>query len=163
MLRLLLALFLLAAALDTQSQVMPRRDRVGSPRDSQSRDREPQRPAAAQDPISALERELPSLKVDLMLTADQVAMWISFERDVRDIAEMGRARRRHIMALREAGDRAPTAVTFVATLAEEDRQKAEATADLRKHLEALYEKLDDKQRGLLDRRMVLSQTEPLGR
>lgn len=154
-----LALF----ALDASAQGYPRRDRGGSPRDAQQRDSKPNAAAAPLDPYAALERELPSLKVDLLLKADQVDAWSVFERDVRDAAELERARRRHLLALRDAGEKAPTALTLVATLAEEDRQKAEATLDLKRHLEALYGKLDDSQRRMLDRRVVQSQTDPLGR
>jgi hypothetical protein len=156
----------LVTAVDVSAQGIPRRDRSGSPRDSQStRDRDAQRaaPAPAQEPFAALERELPSLAVDLQLTAAQVDAWRLFERDVRDVAEMDRARRRHLMSLSEGGERPPTAVTFIATLVEDDRLKAEATADLKRHLDVLYDRLGEAQRRTLDRRMVLSQTEPLGR
>jgi hypothetical protein len=51
---------------------------------------------------------------------------------------------------------------MIATLEEEDRQKAEASADLKRHFEALYAMLDEGQRRMLDRRVVQSQTEPLG-
>jgi hypothetical protein len=156
-------LALLLAANDAASQGMPRRDRGGSPRDSQSTRAKDAAPSPAQEPFSALERELPSLKVDMLLTAEQVAPWNTFERDVRDVAEMDRARRRHLMALRDGGETAPTAVTFMAALAEDERLKAEATSDLKRHIEVLYAMLDDKQRQTLDRRVVLSQTEPLGK
>ncbi len=159
---------LVSAPMDAGAQGFPRRDRSGSPRDTQpARDREAKDAkgvaAASADPFSALERELPSLKVDLMLTAEQVAAWSAFERDVRDVAEMGRARRRHVMSLRTAGESPPTAVAMIGALAEDDRLKAEASGDLKRHLEALYAKLDDSQKRVLDRRVVLSQTEPLGR
>lgn len=154
---------LLLAANDSGAQGMPRRERSGSPRDSQATRAKDAAPTPAQEPFSALERELPSLRVDMLLTPIQVAQWILFERDVRDIAEMDRARRRHLMALRDGGETAPTAVTFMAALAEDERLKAEATGDLKRHVEALYAMLDDKQRQTLDRRVVLSQTEPLGK
>jgi hypothetical protein len=149
-----------------EAQRIPGRDRGGSPRDLQSRERDPQRAAAAQaaqDPFAALERELPSLKVDLRLTAAQVEAWSVFERDVREAAELDRARRRHLMALRDSSDRAPTALTVMAMLSEDDRQKADASADMRRHIEALYAQLDDPQKRMIDRRVILSQTEPLGR
>ena len=159
------AVTLIVVSVDAGAQGFPRRDRGGSPRDTQAnRDREPKGVAAASaDPFSALERELPSLKVDLMLTAEQVAAWSAFERDVRDVAEMDRARRRHLMSLRTAGESPPTAVAIIGALAEGDRLKAEASGDMKRHLEALYVKLDDSQKRVLDRRVVLSQTEPLGR
>jgi hypothetical protein len=150
-------------ALDVQAQGMGRRG--GSARDTQGKNTEAPRaaPAAASDPFAALERELPSLAVDLQLTAEQVSPWSVFERDVRDVAEMTRAQHRHVMALREGGEKPPTALSLVATLAEDDRVKAEATGELQRHLRALYERLSDTQKRTLDRRVVLSQTEPLGR
>ncbi len=86
-----------------------------------------------------------------------------FERDVRDVAEMNRSQRRHVMALREGGEKPPTAIALVATLAEDERLKAEATVELQRHLESLYAGLTEAQKRTLDRRIVLSQTEPLGR
>jgi len=157
---------LIVASMDAHAQGFPRRDRGGSPRDTQARtDREAKAgvAAASADPFSALERELPSLKVDLMLTVEQVAAWSAFERDVRDVAEMDRARRRHLMSLRSGGEGPPTAMAMIGALAEDDRLKAEASGDMKRHLEALYAKLDDSQKRVLDRRVVLSQTEPLGR
>ena len=157
------ALFL--DGLDARAQGMPRRDRSGSPRDTQSHDRDAPRAAAiaVTDPFSALERELPSLAVDLQLTTEQLSPWSVFERDVRDVAEMTRSQRRHVMALREGGEKPPTALSLVATLAEDEHLKAEATGELQRHLQALYERLSDAQKRTLDRRVVLSQTEPLGR
>ncbi len=159
---------LIVASMDADAQGFPRRDRGGSPRDTQAKtDREAKDAkgvaAASADPFSALERELPSLKVDLMLTAGQVAAWSAFERDVRDVADMDRARRRHLMSLRTGGESPPNAVAMIGALAEDDRLKAEASGDMKRHLEALYAKLDDSQKRVLDRRVVLSQTEPLGR
>jgi len=148
-------------AVDCTAQVFPRRERMGgSPRDS--RERDSPRAAVPEDPFSALERELPSLKVDLKLTAGQVSAWSAFERDVREVAEMDRAKRRRLMALRDASDK-PSAVAIVSNLADDDRNKADATADLKHHLESLYSLLDAAQKQLLDRRLLLSQTEPLGR
>lgn len=151
------------ALTDAGAQGFPRRDRMGSPRDM-SREREAQRTPApsATDPYGGLERELPSLNVDLQIRAEQLDDWRRFERGVRDLAEMERSRRRHLMALGEAGEKPPTALTFMASLSEDDRLKAEASAELKRQLEALYARLDDKQRQMLDRRIVQSQTEPLG-
>jgi hypothetical protein len=116
---------------------------------------------AAVDPYGALERELPSLKVDLMVREEQLDVWRVFERDVRDIAEMERARRRHLMSLKDFGETPPTAIRFIGSLAEDDRLKAEASAELRRHLEQLYVKLDEGQKRTFDRRTIQSQTEPL--
>lgn len=149
---------------DAAAQGFPGRDRRGSPREmGQNREARRDVPGASvPDPYAALERELPSLQVDLQIRAGQLDDWRAFERNVRDIAEIERARRRHLMALRDEGEKSPTAVTFIASLAEDDRLKAETAAEARRHLEALYAKLDDAQRRTLDRRIIQSQTEPLG-
>ena len=116
-----------------------------------------------QDPFGALERELPSLRVDIMVSAEQLDDWRVFERDVRDIAEMDRARRRHLLSLREGGEKPPTASTLIATLAEDERMRYEAVTDLRRHFDQLYGALEDSQRRTIDRRVIQSQVEPLGR
>ena len=151
-------------ALDAHAQRYPGRGEGGTQRQQPRGEREarPAQGASLQEPFAALERELPSLKVDLLLTAEQVAAWSAFERDVRDLAELDRMRRRHLLALRDPDGKPPTALAMIATLAEEDRQKAEASADLRRHFETLYGALDESQRRTVDRRVVLSQTEPLG-
>jgi hypothetical protein len=41
--------------------------------------------------------------------------------------------------------------------------KSETTAELKRHFDQLYSALDDAQRRTLDRRVVQSQVEPLGR
>ena len=107
----------------------------------------------------AKERELPSLNVDLLLTAGQVELWRAFERDVRDMADMGRAQHRYLQGLREGAESAPGAVVFIAALAEDERTKNEAMLDLRHHLDALYAALDSTQKRTLDRRVLRSQTE----
>jgi hypothetical protein len=137
--------------------------RGGQPRDmGKERDGRRETAAAPIEPFAALERELPSLKVDLMVREEQLDDWRVFERDVRDMAEMERARLRHLMALREGGDKAPTALTVIASLTEDARLRAEAAGDLKRHAEGLYGRLDDTQRRIFDRRTVQSQTEPLG-
>ena len=162
--RFLLAFAILVLTFDAAAQGMPGRGRTGSPRDGQNRERPQERaPAAPTDPFAALERELPSLEVDLMLKPAQHDAWRVFARDVRDVAEMDRARRKHLMSLREGGERAPTASTLIASLAEDERLKHEATQELKRHFDQLYAALDDGQRRTLDRRVVQSQVEPLGR
>ena len=159
-----LALVLSALLADsTFAQTFPRRERgtaPGAPRDdAERRARQPSAPQPPADPIASIERELPSLKTDLRLAPDQVAGWNAFERDVREVAEMGRARRRHVTALLDGG----SALTLVEALAEDDRMRAEAMADLRSHLKSFHALLGEEQRRLLDRRLVQSQTDPLGR
>ncbi|HUL96250.1 MAG TPA: Spy/CpxP family protein refolding chaperone [Usitatibacter sp.] len=140
----------------------------GGSRDSPSsreRDADKDKPAHAtpEDPFSSLARELPSLRIDLGLTTPQVEAWNPFERDVRDLAEMATARRRHLMALRESGENPPSALTVVSSIVEDDRLRAEASRDLKSHLAALYESLTDGQKRMFDKRVVQSQTEPLGK
>jgi hypothetical protein len=133
---------------------------MGPPRDRETRRDEPNIAARAVEPYGALERELPSLKVDLMIRAEQLDAWRMVERDVRDIAEMERARRRHLLALKSS--ERGTATAFVSSLAEDDRVKAEAAAEFKRRFDTLYAILDDAQRALLDRRVIQSQDEPLG-
>ena len=156
----LLALVALSLVfVDACAQGFGRRDRPSSPRDTY---RESPRATVPDDPFSALERELPSLKADLKLTSEQVGAWSNFERDVRQVAEMDRDARKRLIALRGA-DNKPGALELVNRLADEERNKSVATDDLRRHLEALYSLFDDAQRKMFDRRLWLSQTEPLGR
>ena len=142
---------------------MSRRDRAGpAPRERPNAEAKSS-PIVPTDPYSALERELPSLQLDLALKPDQLDAWRVFSRDVRDIAEMGRARRRHLMSLRDGGERPPSAATLIGALAEDERLESEATAELKRHFDQLYSLLDDAQRRTIDRRVVQSQVEPLGR
>jgi hypothetical protein len=67
------------------------------------------------------------------------------------------------MALREGGENPPSAITVVSSIVEDDRQRAEASRDLKTHLAALYELLTDGQKRMFDKRVVQSQTEPLGK
>lgn len=149
---------------DVSAQGFPGRERSRpAPRDKGAeRDTKRAPSAPSLDPYAALERELPSLQVDLLIRNEQLDDWRVFARDVRDIAEMERARRRHLMALKDSGEKPATVLTLVGSLAEDERVKAEAAADLKRHLESLYAKLDDSQRRTLDRRAIQSQTEPLG-
>lgn len=161
---LMVAISVASTIVDVTAQGFPGRERGRVPRADGPRDREPRReaPAPAQEPFAALERELPSLAVDLALRPDELADWRAFERDVRDIAEMERSRRRHLLSLKDSGEKPATALTLFAALTEDARLRAEAAADLKRHVEALYAKLDDAQRRTFDRRALQSQTEPLG-
>jgi hypothetical protein len=161
------ALFL-AAILAPQGDAAPQfrnRERGALTREDSPRSREHAAAApgaVGSDPFSSLERELISLKADLKLRADQAEAWAAFERDVRAAAETNRTQRRRILGLREANPPA-TASSLLGSLADDAQQEAQATAALREHLHALYGKLDAAQRAMLDRRVVQSQTEPLGR
>jgi hypothetical protein len=153
--RTLLALAILLLAVDASAQGMPRRDRGTMPRESRDRPAAAA-PIVASDPFSALERELPSLEVDLLIRAEQLDAWRVFSRDVRDVAEMGRSWRKHATAARDSS-------SLIASLAEDARERNEGTAELKRHFDLLYAGLDDGQRRTMDRRLVQSQVEPLGR
>jgi len=163
-LRSLLLLACCVALADASAQRFPGRDRGESPRDMPRKEQPASsRTSMPTDPFSALEREMPSLRTDLQLKGEQAAAWQAFERDVRDLAEMGRQRTRFLLALRDPGDKPlPSAADLLGRIDQEDRRRAEASADLKHHFDALYALLDDAQRRMIDRRIVLSQTEPLG-
>lgn len=50
----------------------------------------------------------------------------------------------------------------VAWLAETARTRVQAATELQRHFDALYDSLGEEQRQMVDRRLMLSQTEPLG-
>lgn len=152
----IIAVLAIVFAADAAAQGMPRRDRGGSPREGREQSKGAATPIVPGDPFSALERELPSLEVDLLLKPAQLDAWRVFARDVRDVAEMGRTWRKHATSARDA-------TSLIASLAEDERLKYEAIADLRRHFDQVYADFDDAQRRTLDRRVVQSQVEPLGR
>jgi hypothetical protein len=157
--KIILCMVLAILALDSSAQGMPGRGRMGSQREGQNRERpQDKSPVVPSDAFAALERELPSLEVDLVLKPAQLDGWRVFARDVRDVAEMERSKRKHVLSLREQ-----TGSSLIATLAEDERLKNEATQELKRHFDQLYAALDDGQRRTLDRRVVQSQVEPLGR
>jgi hypothetical protein len=159
---LLAALVCACISLDAGAQYGGGRHRSGSQGDSQSSESK-KCSEMPDDPFAAVERELPSLSLDIGLTSAQVEAWNAFQRDVRDIAEMGRTRRRHVMGMRDTGDAPTTTLTLVRTLSEDDRMRADATRDLQRHVEALYAMLSEAQRRVLDKRLILSQIDPLGK
>ncbi|QJR13183.1 hypothetical protein DSM104443_04278 [Usitatibacter rugosus] len=117
--------------------------------------------ASITDPMAALERELPSLRMDLLITKEQGAPWDSFERAVRDIAELGRARQRHQTAPAESGMPPPPALNLIRGWADDDRNRSDAMNELVQKVDALQAAMTETQRKEFDRRIVLSQTEPL--
>jgi hypothetical protein len=121
-----------------------------------------QRPVRTADPVIALERELPSLRTDLALSPEQVALWGPFERSVRDAAELTRQRLRKMLAPRPVDTPAPNAVGLISTLADDERMRADAIGDAASRMKAIYESLAPAQRSMFDRRVLLSQSEPLG-
>jgi hypothetical protein len=152
----------LALAFHADAQRMPGRDRGGGARDGSRSEREAAKtavPAGSQEPFAALEREMPSLKVDLRLAAEQVQPWSAFERDVKEVAELERVRRKHLLDLPHSAD----GITMISSLLEDERMRLDAMGDLKRNAQALYATLDSRQREMLDRRILQSQAEPLGR
>jgi len=114
------------------------------------------------DPAAALERELPSLRIDLKLAADQTTLFDSFERGVRDAAEAGRTRARHLAAFRTDDTGTATADAVLATIVDDDSRRADATRHAHERMAALYAMLTPEQRKQFDRRVLQSLREPLG-
>jgi len=114
------------------------------------------------DPIVAVERELPSLRVDLKLTAEQAPLFDSFERQVRNTTEAGRLRAGHLSALRIDDGSTKTAAAVLGTIADDDIQRADAERTMLDRMTTLYTALTPDQRKQLDRRIIQSLREPLG-
>ncbi len=152
---------LAVAGAQAQSTGRPR-SRTDSAPGGQERSAPPARPLQAADPVIALERELPSLRADLRLDAAQLALWGPFERGVRDAAELTRQKAKKLLAPRPADAPPPNALGLVTALAADERMRADAMGEAATRLKALYEALDAGQRGMVDRRVLLSQSEPLG-
>jgi len=114
------------------------------------------------DPAAALERELPSLRIDLKLTADQIPLFDGFEREVRDAAEVGRTRARHLATLRSDDTGTATADSVLGTIVGDDSARADATRRALERMTALYAALTPEQRKQFDRRVLQSLREPLG-
>ncbi|MBL0143133.1 MAG: Spy/CpxP family protein refolding chaperone [Betaproteobacteria bacterium] len=157
---LVLACASIAFAFGAQGQGGQRRPRV----EGQSPEAQGQamRPARTTDPVFALERELPSLRTDLGLDPGQQALWGPFERSVRDAAELTRQSTRKFLAPRPVDAPPPAAPGLLAALAEDERMRADAIVAAAASMKTLYEVLSPVQRSLFDRRVLLSQSEPLG-
>jgi hypothetical protein len=177
--RLLLLVATLLLATTVIAQGMPGgggRSRGGGGREGNSQKRpdqaQPTTPtsAANSDSISTLYQELPSLKVDLKLNAEQTRLWDAFAlrvRDVRDVMQ-GRIRREMSVRIKSPEARAalekdpPPATSLFNTLADEDRQRADAMEEARVKAAALIASLTPEQKKMFDRRIALSQADPLG-
>jgi hypothetical protein len=153
-----------AAAAGAHAQFGGRqRGQGGSMRSSRSGDANPR--AAAQalaDPVVAIERELPSLRIDLKLSAEQAVLFDAFERDVRAAAEAGRLRSLHLSSFRGDDGSSVKADAVLGTIADDDRQRADASRQAVERMTALYAALTDDQRQAFDRRVIQSLREPLG-
>ena len=114
------------------------------------------------DPIAAVERELQYLRVDLKLTADQAPLFDAFERQIREAAEAGRSRARHLGSFRSGEAAALTADAVIGTFVADDAQRADAARLALERMTALYGALTPEQQKQFDKRIVESLREPLG-
>jgi hypothetical protein len=114
------------------------------------------------DPVAAIERELPSLRIDLKLTADQSPLFESFERQTHNAAESGRLRARHLSAFRVDDGGTVTADAVFGTIADDDVQRADAARLALERMTTFYAVLMPEQRKQFDRRIIQSLREPLG-
>ena len=159
------ALFASAVAACANAQYGGRpRDRsdTGSARSTRPADTSPRVAAPPLDPVAAIERELPSLRIDLKLTADQTPLFDSFERQVRNAAEAGRLRARHLSSLRMDEGSTVTADTVLGTIADDDVQRADSTRLALERMTAFYGVLTPDQQKQFDRRIIQALREPLG-
>lgn len=117
----------------------------------------------ASDPIAAIHRELPSLRIDMKIAGEQVPLWNAFAAGVRQVNDIAQARVRREAAIRpDDAPEPPPVLAFIAALAEEDAQRIEAMRELKARVAALVEVLTPEQRKMFDRRIAQSQREPLG-
>ncbi|HEX4858041.1 MAG TPA: Spy/CpxP family protein refolding chaperone [Usitatibacteraceae bacterium] len=162
-----LFILLAVAAGAAQAQTMPRggRGEGGAQRPQQApRGERPETrgSTAVTDPIAALERELPSLRLDLKLDGPQAALFDSFQRAVRDASEAARARLKQLMAFRLDDASTVSAASIVQAVADADQARAAAMAAVIARMDALYASFSADQRKMFDRRVMQSQREPLG-
>jgi hypothetical protein len=123
---------------------------------------------ALTEPAIAIERELPSLRSDLLLDTAQVAAWTGFERSVRDAAQAARARQRRILEQRQAatlgGIDLPSGadIHFLNDFIDDDRNRADLLTNIAQALGTLAKVLDTRQAGMINRRILQAVRDPLG-
>lgn len=123
---------------------------------------------ALTEPAIAIERELPSLRSDLLLDKSQMEAWTGFERSVRDAAQSARVRQRRIQDQRDAAavggvDLPPNAdMDYLQDLIDDNRNRADLLANIAQALGSLAKVLDARQAAMINRRVVQSLRDPLG-
>jgi hypothetical protein len=117
---------------------------------------------ALTDPIVAIERELPSLRIDLKLTASQAPLFDAFERQVRNASDAGRLRAGHVAAFRADDGSSVAAKNVLGTIADDDKQRADATRQALEQMQALFATLTPDQQRQFDRQIIQSLRDPLG-
>jgi LTXXQ motif family protein len=139
------------------------RDRGGSGRASHGDDAASRHGAApVMDPGEAVERELPSLRIDLKLTPEQTPLFDSYEREVRLAANAERMRARHVAAFRVDDGSTIKAAAVLTTIADDDTGRADAARLAVERMQALYAVLTPGQQRQFDERTIQSLRDPLG-
>jgi hypothetical protein len=159
------ALTALAAAPDAPAQFGGRsRDRGGgSARASHGEDGAERHAArAAIEPVEAIERELPSLRIDLKLTPEQASFFDRYQRQVALGANAERMRARHVAAFRADDGGTVKAAAVLTTIADDDTDRAEAARVAIERMQALYAVLTPDQQKHLDARTIQSLRDALG-
>jgi Spy/CpxP family protein refolding chaperone len=118
--------------------------------------------APAIEPGEAIERELPSLRIDLKLTPEQAALFDSYERQVRLAADAERMRARHVAAFRTDDGSTVKAKAVLTTIADDDTDRADAARLAVERMQALYAVLTPDQQRQFDERTIQSLRDPLG-
>src|SRR4029077_1589556 len=90
------------------------------------------------EPVEAIERELPSLRIDLKLTPEQASFFDSYERQVMLAANAERIRARHVAAFRADDGGTVKAMAVLTTIADDDTDRAEAARVAIERMQALY-------------------------
>jgi hypothetical protein len=114
------------------------------------------------DPLAAIQRELPSLQIDLKLSSDQAALFDSFARQVHTASDAERQRMGHVSALLADDGSNVAAATVIGTIADDDEQRADASRAAVDSMAALYAALTPDQQRQFDRRILLALRDPLG-
>lgn len=139
----------------------------GDPADAAKRNAAATNPALS-EPAIAIERELPSLRNDLLLDTTQVDAWTGFERSVRDAAQAARARQRRLLEQRQAamvgGIDLPPGAAFnsLQDLGDDDRNRADLLTNIAQALSTLTKILDTRQAAMINRRVLQALRDPLG-
>jgi Spy/CpxP family protein refolding chaperone len=118
--------------------------------------------APAIEPGEAIERELPSLRIDLRLTPEQASLFDSYERQVRLAANAERMRARHVAAFRTDDGSTVKAAAVLTTIADDDTDRADAARLAVERMQALYAVLTPEQQRQFDERTIQSLRDPLG-
>ncbi len=116
----------------------------------------------ATDPMAAIERELPSLRIDLKLDEKQTPLFDRFERKVHEAAGAARARTRHLSAFKLDDGSTVSASSIVGSVAQDDIERADAMRAATDLLEEMYAALQPEQRRQFDRRIMVAMRDPLG-